>query len=92
MTLPFSNMQALEAVAHPNGLETRETANVLVCLFCAQTETELPGNHKPFFSNVFVKTRVFETRPRSAAERGRCAAERRTRLLVRVSVGAAGGS
>ena len=58
MTLPFSSMQALEAVSNPNGLET---ANVLVCLFCAQTRDGDAQNHKPFFFNVFVKQRVFGT-------------------------------
>jgi len=93
MTLPFSSMQALEAVSHPNGLETRETANVLVCLFCAQTgDGRCPGITNRFFS-TFLSNNVFlGQRPRSAAERGRCAAERRTRLVVRVSMGAAGGS
>jgi len=92
MTLPFSSMQALEAVSHPNGLETRETANVLVCLFCAQTGDGDARELQTVFFQRFCQTTCFWDAVTLCRERGRCAAERRTRLVVRVSMGAAGGS
>ena len=89
MTLPFSSMQALEAVSNPNGLET---ANVLVCLFCAQTGHGDARESQTVFFQRFCQTTCFWDAATLCRERGRCAAERRTRLVVRVSMGAAGGS
>jgi len=52
-------MQALEAVSHPNGLETAETANVLVCLFCAQTGDGDARELQTVFFQRFCQTTCF---------------------------------